>query len=156
MSTVPQFQTDQFDNSNPARGDLSEAITRSGVLAGVLMSGTLYAGDRVKLDSSITTPGFVGFVAAADNEAAFGVIKRTPKQTTFVAGNEDTNKLEVAFAGSQCVYEVGGTTLTPGTPVAMSSGFLAAVDGSHLQMGLLIDYVIQSSIGRVIIGWVAA
>lgn len=154
--SVPQFQTDAFDNSNPMRGDLSEAITKSGVLAGILTAGTVVAGDRVKLDSSITTAGIVGFVAAADNEAAFGVVKRTPKQTTFVAGNEDTNKLEVAFAGGQCVYEVGGSTLTPGTPVAMSSGFLAAVDGTHLQMGLLIDFVVSSSVGRVIIGWVAA
>lgn len=155
---VPSFQTDQFDNTNPARGDLSEAIAKSGVLAGVLTAGTLHAGDRVKLDSTVTTPGFIGFVAAADNEVAFGVIKRTVKQATFIAttdpgGSEDTNKVEVAFAGGQAVYEVGGTTLTPGTPVAMSSGFLAAVDGTHLQMGLLIDYVTQSSVGRVIIGW---
>lgn len=156
MSTVPTFQTDSFDNSNPMRGDLSEAISKTGVLAGVLTAGTVYAGDRVKLDDSITTPGYIGFVAAADNEAAFGIVKRTPKQTTFVAGNEDTNKLEVVFSGSQCVYEVGGGTLTPGTPVAMSAGFLAAVDGTHLQMGLLIDYVVSSSMGRVIIGFVAA
>lgn len=151
---VPSYQTDQFDNSNPARGDLSEAIAKSEVLAGVLTAGTLFAGDRVKIDTTVTTPGFVGFVAAADNEAAFGVIKKTVKQVTFIAGNEDTNKVEVAFAGGQAVYEVGGTTLTPGTPVAMSSGFLAPVDGTHLQMGLLIDYVTQSTIGRVILGWV--
>lgn len=153
---VPTFNTDSFDNSTPARGDLSEAITRSGVLAGILSSGTVLAGDRVKLDSAITTPGIVGFVAALDSEAAFGVVKRTSKQTTFVAGNEDTNKLEVAFLGGPCVYEVGSTTLTPGTPVAMSTGFLAVVDGTHLKVGLLIDYVVQSSMGRVIIGHVAA
>ena len=156
MPTVPQYQTDQFDNSNPARGDLSEAITRSNVLPGVLTAGTLVAGDRVKLDAAVTTPGYIGFVAAADNEAAFGTIKRTVKQTTFVAGNEDTNKIEVLFAGGQCQYQVGNTTLTPGTPVALNTGFLVVVDGTHLQMGLLIDYVVASSMGRVIIGWVAA
>lgn len=152
---VPSQSPDSFDNSNPARGDLSEAITKSGVLAGILTSGTVTAGDRVKLDNTITAPGFVGFVPAADNEAAFGTVKRTPKQATFISGNEDTNKLEVCFAGGQCQYQVGSTTLTPGTPVAMSSGFLAAVDGTHLQMGLLIDFVTQSSVGRVILGWVA-
>lgn len=155
MPSVPQFSTDAFDNVNPARGDLSEAISKTGVLAGVLTSGTVVAGDRVKIDNTVTTPGIVGFVAAADNEAAFGVVKRTIKQSTFVAGNEDTNKLEVVFNGGQCVYQVGGGTLTPGTPVAMSSGYLAAVDGTHLQMGLLIDYVVVSSVGRVIMGFVA-
>lgn len=156
MPTVPQVFTDQFDNSNPNRGDLSEAITRSSILAGILTAGTVVAGDRVKLDSAITDPGFIGFVAAADNEAAFGVVKRTAKQSTFVSGNEDTNKLEVMFSGGQVVYQVGGSTLAPGTPVAMSSGFLAVVDGTHLVMGLLIDAVVDSSIGRVIIGFVAS
>ena len=156
MPTVPQVQTNQFDNSNPARGDLSEAITRSQVLAGILTAGTVVAGDRVKLDSAITDPGFIGFVAAADNEVAFGVVKRTPKQTTFVAGNEDTNKLEVAFSGGQVMYQVGSTTLTPGTKVSLDAGFLAVVDGTHLQMGLLIDFVADSTIGRVIIGFVDA
>jgi hypothetical protein len=111
------------------------------------------AGDRVKIDTTVTTPGLVGFVAAADNEAAFGVVKRTAKQTTFVAGNEDTNKLEVAFSGGQCVWECSGGTLTPGIAVAMSSGFLAVVDGGHVQMGLLIDYAVESSMARVILGW---
>lgn len=154
MSTVPPFYTDQF-NQQPARGDLSMAISQTRILPGVLTSGTVVAGDRVKIDTSVTTPGLVGFVAAADNEAAFGVVKRTAKQTTFTAGNEDTNKLEVTFQGGPCVYEVAGSTLQPGTPVAMSSGFLAAVDGAHLQMGLLIDYVTDSTFGRVIMGFVA-
>lgn len=154
MPSIPPYYTDQFDNSNPARGDLSESIGRSGILAGILTAGTVNAGDRVKLDSAITAPGFIGFVAADDDEEAFGVVKRTPKQTVFVAGNEDTNKLEVVFSGSQCVYQVGNTTLTPGTKVGLEAGFLVAADGTHSQMGLLIDYVVASSIGRVIMGWV--
>lgn len=153
MPTLPTFSPDQFDNSTPARGDLSMAISQTRILPGVLASGTVTAGDRVKIDTTNTTPGLVAFVAAADDEAAFGVVKRTAKQTTFIAGNEDTNKIEVAFSGGQCVWECAGGTLTPGTPVAMSSGFLAAVDGSHVQMGLLIDYVVVSAMGRVIVGW---
>ncbi len=152
--SIPTFSTDQFDNSTPARGDLSMAISQTRILPGVLKDGeTVAAGDRVKIDDANTVPGLVVFVPAADDEAAFGVVKRTVKQTTFIGGNEDTNKLEVAFSGGQCVYEVGSTTLAPGTPVAMSSGFLAVVDGSHVQMGLLIDAVVQSSMGRVIVGW---
>lgn len=154
--SIPTFSPDQFDNSTPARGDLSMAISQTRILPGILTSGQVQAGDRVKIDTTVTTPGLVGFVAADDDEAAFGVVKRTVKQTIFTAGNEDTNKLEVTFSGGPCVYEVGGSTLTPGTPVAMSSGFLAAVDGSHVQMGLLIDYVVQSSMGRVIMGWIAS
>lgn len=154
MPSIPQFSTDQFDNSTPARGDLSMAISQTRILPGILKDGeTVTAGDRVKIDTANTVPGLVVFVPADDDEAAFGIVKRTAKQTTFVGGNEDTNKLEVAFSGGQCVYEVGGATLTPGIPVAMNGGFLAAVDGSHVQMGLLIDYVVASSMGRVIVGW---
>lgn len=149
---VPQVQTDQF-NQTPARGDQDLAITRSGVLAGVLNGvSTLHAGDRVKIDTTVTTPGVPGFVAAADNEAAFGVIKRTAKAASFVPGDG----IEVMFLGGPAVYEIGGTTIAPGTPVAMSSGFLAPVDGTHLQMGLLIDSVTQSTPGRVILGWEAS
>ena len=86
-----------------------------------------------------------------ETEAAFGVAKRTSKAATFNAGDE----MEVSVMGGPVVNEVSGTTLTPGTPVAMGAGFLVAVDGTHLQMGLLIDYVLQSSLGRVILGWVA-
>lgn len=150
--SLPQFQADQFDQQ-PAKGDLDLAITRSGVVTGAVGgASTLYAGNRVKLDSTVTAPGTVAFVAAADNEAAFGVIKRTPKQSSFAPGDH----VEVTFNGGPVVYECGSATLTPGTPVAMSSGFLAAVDGTHLQMGLLLDYVVQSSMGRVITGFLAS
>jgi hypothetical protein len=160
MSTVPQMSTNPFGPANPMVGDVSESITASGILAGVLTAGSAKAGDRVKLDSTITIPGYIGFVPAADDEAAFGVIKRTAKNTSYksvaAGGDETTNKVEVVFSGGQCVYQPSGATLTPGTLVAKAAGFLAAVDGTHLQMGLLIDYVVQSSIGRVIIGWVAS
>lgn len=149
---VPQVQTDQF-NQTPARGDLDLAITNSRVLTGVLNGvSSLKAGDRVKLDSTVTTPGVVGFVAAADNEAAFGIIKRNAKQATFAPGDH----LEVTFAGGNAIYEVGATTLTPGTFVGMSTGFLVAADGTHLQMGILLDYVVQSAMARVLAGWTAS
>ena len=156
MPTLPTFSTDQFDNSTPARGDLSMAISQTRILPGVLSSGSVTAGDRVKIDTANSVPGLVAFVAADDDEAAFGVVKRVAKQTTFTAGNEDTNKLEGAFSGGQCIWEAGGGTIAAGTPVAMSSGFLAVVDGSHVQMGLLIDPVVVSAMGRVIIGWTPA
>lgn len=152
MPTPPTFSTNAFDNTNPARGMIAESVRDqaiSGVLGG---SDALLAGARVKLDSTNTVPGKCVFVAAADNEAAVGTIKFNAKQDTFAVG--DT--LEVTYSGGLAVYQVGSTTLTPGTPVALSSGYLAAVDGSHLQMGLLIDYVVVSGVGRVIIGWVAA
>lgn len=147
-ASLPQFQTDQFAQI-AAKGDQDLAITRSGVIAGVLAGASVTAGTRVKLDNSVTTPGVPVFVAAADNEAAFGVVKRTAKATTFVAGDG----IEVMHLGGPAVYEVSNATFAPGTLVAMGSGFLVAVDGTHLQMGILIDYVVQSSTGRVILGW---
>lgn len=150
---VPGVQIDQFDNSNPARGDVADAITRSGVLAGIVGGASnLLAGDRVKLDSTVTAPGYIRFVAAADNEAAFGIIKRTAKAATFAPGDS----VEVCFQGGQAVYEVGATTLAPGSLVGMSSGFLVLADGTHSQIGMLLDYVLQSTLGRVIVGWVAS
>lgn len=151
--TFPTFSSNAFNNVNPARGALAIPITESGILTGVVASGqTLLAGDRVKLNNAVTIPGRIEFTAAADNEAAFGVVVYTVKQDTFVAG--DT--VEVAFSGGQAVYEVAGGTLTPGTPVAMSASYLAAVDGTHLQMGLLLDYCTINTVGRVIVGFVAA
>lgn len=149
----PTFSSNAFNNVNPARGALAIPITANGVLSGVLGGASnLVAGDRVKIDSTVTIPGKIKFVAAADNEAAFGTIIFNVKQDTFAPG--DT--LEVAYSGGQAVYQVAGGTLTPGTPVAMSTGYLAAVDGTHLQMGILLDYCTINTIGRVIVGWVAA
>lgn len=156
MPTVPQLNINTFDTANPMRGDVSESITKSGILAGILTAGTAVAGDRVKLDSTVTMPGRVGFVLAADNEPAFGTVKRTVKNSSYDASSEDTNKIEVCFSGGQAVYQVGNGTLTPGTPVSMNAGFLDVVGGGRAQMGLLIDYVLSGSIGRVIVGWVPA
>lgn len=150
--SFPTYSTNAFNNVNPARGAVAESV-KDGAVSGILGgSDNLVAGDRVKIDTSVTTPGLVKFVAAADNEAAFGTIKYNVKQDTFVPG--DT--LEVCFSGGLAVYEVSGATLTPGIVVAMSGGYLAAVDGTHLQMGLLLDYCTINTVGRVILGWVAA
>lgn len=155
MPTLPVFQTDQFNNENPARGDMADGISQTRVLAGILTSGTAQAGDRVKIDSTVTVPGMVGFVKAADNEAAFGVIKNTRKTTLFDSASEDTNKIEVAFQGGPVLYQCGAGTLTPGSDVALSSGFLVAPDGTHIKVGLLIDYVQLNTMGRVITGHVS-
>lgn len=153
---LPQFQTDSFDNVNPIRGDLSLAISQTHIVPGVLKAGEqVNAGDRVKLDSANTVPGLLVFVAADPDEDAFGVIKRTEKQTAFNGDSEDTNKLEVMFSGGPCVYQCGATTLAPGVTVGLdTNGFLVASDGSHNPMGLLIDPVVISSMGRVILGFV--
>lgn len=159
MANVPQMSTNVFGpDSSPMRGDLADAISGKGLLAGILSQGVgvLNAGDRVKLDSTNTTPGLLSFVAAADNEAAFGVLKRVAKQTAFDSSDETKNRVEVAYQGGPIMYEVGGGTLTPGASVGMSAGFLVAADGGHSAMGLLIDFVAQSTVGRVILGFVAS
>lgn len=149
---VPKVSTNAFNNSQTLLGQLAQAINQTKVLAGIFNGGAaVNPGTRVKIDSTVTTPGVVKFLPAADNEGAFGVIISTPQAGQISPGDN----CEVAFQGSQCITEVASGTLTPGTPVAMSSGYLAAVDGTHLQMGLLIDYVTISTPGRVIIGWSA-
>lgn len=151
MPSVPQVSTNSFDNSASFLGGLALAINSSRVVTGIFNGEDPVAvGSRVKIDSTVTTSGVIKFVPADDNEAAFGCIVQSPQEGETNPG--DT--IEVAFSGGQCMTQVGGATLTPGTPVAMSAGFLAAVDGTHLQMGLLLDYVTVSTPGRVLLGWV--
>lgn len=150
MPSVPQVSTNSFNNQQTFLGELALAINQTKVVSGVLGGNSaLQVGSRVKLDNTVVTPGVVRFVAAADNEAAFGVIVFSPQEDTINVG--DT--CEVAFAGGQCMTMVGSTTLTPGTLVGLSSGFLVQTDGAHAQMGMLIDYVQISTPGRVILGW---
>lgn len=152
MSSVPQVFADQFEQ-NAVRGDLDLAIQKSGLLTGVLGGADdLAAGDRVKIDTSVTTPGSVRFVAALDTEAAFGIIKRTSKQATFSPGD----KLEVTFQGGPVVYEVANATITPGIAVTMNAGFIDVVAGGRATIGLSLDYAVQSGMLRVITGFVAS
>lgn len=152
MSAIPQMYTDQFDQQ-PAVGDVDLSIMKSGVLTGVLASsvtGSKIAGTRVKLDASNTKPGTVAFVVAADNEAAYGVIKRTAQKTSFVAGD----LIEVAYQGGPAMFLAAGATIAPGVVVGMASGFLVASDGTHTAMGTLLDYATDSTMVRVVIGHV--
>ena len=150
--SVPSLSTNSFNNSQTLLGQLAQAINNTRILGAILGgSDTLQVGARVKIDTTVTTPGVVKVIAAADNEAAFGVLIYTPQKDSIAPGDN----CEVAFAGGACVIEVGGATLTPGSLVGLSSGFLVATDGTHNQMGLLLDYVTESTPGRVIVGWQA-
>jgi hypothetical protein len=156
MSTVPQVQSDQFAQT-PFRGDLDLSIMHAGVIVGTVYSATptdtFAAGARVKLDVTVTTPGSLPrFVAAADNEAAFGTVKRTPQKALFVVGDV----VEVCMGGAPTVqWQVAGATITPALSVGLSSGFVVAADGSHTAMGIALDYATDSTMLRVITGYVA-
>jgi len=153
MSTIPQVQTDQFAQS-AVKGDLDLAIMHSGVVTGVIYSATptdtFAAGARVKIDAAMVTPGAIPrFVAAADNEAAHGFIKRTPQKALFVVGDV----VEVVLAGNPNVmWMVAGATITPALSVGLSSGFVVAADGSHTAAGIALDYATDSTMVRVIVG----
>lgn len=154
MSTIPQVQTDQFAQT-PVVGDLDLSIMHGGIVSGTVHSAsptdTFAAGTRVKLDTTVTTPGSLPrFLAAADNEAAFGVIKRTVQKALYVVGDI----IEVIMAGNpSVVWEAAGATITPGLSVGLSSGFVVASDGSHTAMGVALDYATDSTMLRVIIGF---
>lgn len=149
---VPQVSTNAFNNFQTLLGELALAINNTRVVSGTLGgNAAVSVGTRVKLDNTVITPGVIRFVPAADNEPAFGAIIRSPQEGTVNPGDN----IEVAFSGGMCMTFVGSTTLTPGATVGLSSGFLAASGGGVTQMGLLLDYVVQSSPGRVIIGFVA-
>jgi hypothetical protein len=153
MPSVPQVSTNAFNNSATLLGQLALAINSTRVVAGVVGgSVALQVGARVLLDTTVTTPGICRFLPCPDATPAFGVIIFSPQEDLINVG--DT--CEVAFVGGNCMTQVGSTTLTPGTLVALSSGFLVAQDGGHYQMGILIDYVTNSTAGRVILGWSAS
>jgi len=152
MPTVPPVYADQFEQG-AMRGDLDLAITKSGVISGVMgviSATTLYAGDRVKIDTANTAPGMVKFVPAADNEAAFGCIKRTVKKASFVEGDQ----VEVAFMGGPVMYQVAAATVRPGYAVEMAAGFVQE-KAAGSQVGLSLDYAAVSTMLRVVTGWVA-
>ncbi len=150
MSTVPPVVSNAFNNYQTFLGRLALAINNSRVLAGKWNgAGTATVGDRVLLDSTVQQAGVCKFLPCADNVPAFGVIIGTVREDTINPGDD----IEVAFVGGQAMTQIAGATLTPGTPVARNAGFLAPVDGTHVQMGLLIDYVTDSNPGRVILGW---
>ena len=152
MPTVPPVQTDQFEQT-AVRGDLDLAIMKSGLIVGALGpvsgDGSLIAGDRVKLDTSVTTPGTIRFIAAADGEEAFGAIKRTAKQASFVEGEQ----LEVTFQGGPVMYQVAGATVRPGFGVEMFEGFVREIAAAK-QFGLALDFAVVDGLIRVITGFV--
>ena len=156
MSTVPQVQSDQFAQS-PMRGDLDLSIMHSGVIVGTVYSATptdtFASGSRVKLDPAMATPGALPrFVAVADNAAGHGTIKRTPQKALFAVGDI----VEVQFGGVPAVqWQVAGGTITPGLSVGLASGFVVASDGTHTAMGIALDYATDSTMIRVITGFVA-
>ena len=147
---IPKVTTNAFNNSATLLGQLALAINSNRVVAGVVGgSVALQVGTRVLLDTTVTTPGVIRFLPCADNVAAFGVIVFSPQEDVINVGDS----CEVAFVGGNCMTQVGSTTLTPGTLVGLSSGFLITAGGGNYQMGMLIDYVTQSTSGRVILGW---
>lgn len=150
--SVPQLSSDQFAQT-PCRGDLDLTITKSGVISGTLTSvagaqqtGQVNAGDRVKLDASVTDPGFIGFVPAADDEAAIGCVKRTSKQAAFAAGDI----CEVAYFGGPVMYQVAGATVTPGATVEQADGFVQPL-AANSPLGIALDYGVESGMIRVIL-----
>jgi hypothetical protein len=153
MASVPQVSTNEFNNSQTLLGQLALAINSNRVVAGTLGgAATAQVGSRVSIDTTVTTPGVVRFLPCADATPAFGVIIWTPQEGTINPGDN----IEVAFVGGNCMTQVGSTTLTPGTLVGLSNGFLVTQSGSNAQMGILIDYVTNSTAGRVILGWSAS
>jgi len=150
--SVPQMFTDQFEQA-PVRGDLDLAITKSGVITGTLTSvsgavqvGSVYAGDRVKLDATVTTPGQVAFVPAADTDDAIGVVKRVAKKAAFVVGDV----IEVAYFGGPVQYHVAGATVTPGMQLELLVGYTQELDTKKF-LGICLDYAVANTMHRVIL-----
>jgi len=150
-AVIPPFYPDQFEQSQ-AVGEQDLAIHQSHVIVGILGgSDSLAAGTRVAIDTTFTTPGVVRFVAVGDTAAAFGVIKRNSKQSTFAPGDQ----LEVMFAGGPVVTLCANATITPGIAVTMNSGFVDVAGGGRAVMGFSLDYAIQSGLLRVVLGFAA-
>jgi len=144
--------TDQFEQA-PVRGDLDLAITKSGVLTGVLTSvtgavqaGEVYAGDRVKLDATCVTPGMVAFVPAGDTDDAIGTVKRVAKKTAFVLNDV----IEVTYFGGPVQYHVAAETVTPGMQLEMAAGYTQELDTNKF-LGICLDYAVANAMHRVIL-----
>ena len=168
-AVAPSVQIDQF-TQGAMPGDLDQTIADKGVITGELsasVTNTLVTGTRVLLDSAYTGSGVPHFVACADNAAAHGVIKRTAQKSGYTGGDV----IEVVLGGKpNIMWMVAGSAVTPGLPVEVDSTpvvgqtlpqpFVNPVGTtdpslSNKQMGLALDYAVQSALVRVILGFVA-
>ena len=146
-AALPPQYPDQFEQGQIV-GDQALAIHQTGVIVGVLGGAdSLLAGARVKIDTTVTAPGVIQFVAAADNAAAFGVIKRNSKQTTFAPGDQ----IEVLLPGAVVVL-CANATIIPGIDVTMNVGFVDVAGDGRAVMGTSLDYAVQSGMLRVRLG----
>ena len=110
-------------------------------LTGAVQADAVYAGDRVKLLSTNTTPGSVQFVPAGDTEDAIGTVKRLAKKTAFVVGDV----IEVTCPNVQVQYHVAGATVTPGMQLELASGFTQELD-SNKMLGINLDYAVRANL----------
>lgn len=119
MPTLPPFNINQFQQA-PVIGQVDLQITRSGVITGMLsanQSGSVVAGQAVKLDPAITEGFNPQFLSVADNADCIGIILRTVKAASFSALDE----VEVAYFGGPVIWECAGATLTPGAQVEFAT-----------------------------------
>ena len=149
MTSVPTQNTNQF-RPTPVIGMTDLQISKGGAIACQIassVSGTVYAGSRVKLDGTSTqNGGFPLVVVALDNEDALGVIAFTAKQSGFVA----YDIAEIMTNLGPVVYQVAAATIDSGAKVEMASGFVQT-KSSGTTFGINLDYAIDGQFTRVAI-----
>lgn len=119
MSSRPTVYINQFKQS-VAPGDVDLAISQNKFFSAALapsQATALVAGQRVKLDVTNTNATLPLVVAAADNEDAIGVIKKTVKKGIFQPnlGGAGTigDIVEVGYFLGPVIWQVASATIAP-------------------------------------------
>jgi hypothetical protein len=125
----------------PVKGAVDLNLMKSGILSGIVsanQSGTLYAGQRVKLDTSAQA-GVPSFVSAAYNEYAVGIVIATPKANSFTA--YDKCQVAMNYVGP-IVWMEASAAITAGTVVESVQADLtlvAPLGTTNKKVGLALD-----------------
>lgn len=134
----------------PIPGELDIQTMQNGVFTAIVdaaQATALKPGQFVKLQSTNTGP-MPKVVAAAQSDAAIGMVAYIVKDTTFVAGD----KVEIVFFGGNVIWlQATAVAITPGTQVESdSTGLLIQAITSNPARGIALDYFAASGMGRII------
>lgn len=164
-SVRPTTFINQFKQSvYPGEVDLQ--ISRSGVLTAILspnQTSDLVSGARVKLDAANTQPTMPQVVAAADNEAALGVIIKTVKKGIARANLGGAGTVgEIVEIGllplGVCVWQVANDTIAPMQQLEAATVTISGQDYPFFQpkaanalAGLALDPAVQNAVFRMFV-----
>ena len=150
-----QLSTNQFGQTVTV-GNLDLDIMRTGRIAGILspnQGSAVVAGQPAKIDTTIAyaAGSVINFLAAAQNDLAFGFFTPTVQNFTFPSGVP--TPVQVAGLYGPVMWMLCNATVTPGATVYSDTTgqFVSTVATSSKARGISLDYGVNGQAVRVMI-----